>query len=413
MSHNHNTKDDAKNFGYMHRLLLEQADKSENDTLNKYNEQPPTQKSEDAIEAEQEYFINMGPQHPSTHGVLRLLVSLKGEMIKSVQPHCGYIHRGIEKMCEKITYAQTIHLTDRFDYLSAHQNNEAVCLCVEKALQIEVPERVKYIRTIMDELSRIASHQLWWAVMGMDLGALTTFFYGLRDREKILDIFEETCGQRLLPSYNTPGGVMYDLHPNFQKRVKEFLTYFKKKIPEYNQLLTGNVIFHERTYGIGVLSKESAISYGVTGPSGRASGFSCDVRKHHPYSAYSKVNFKEILYNEGDSFHRYKARMDEMLESMSIIEQLIDNIPEGEHTAKMKPVIKLPVGEWYQKVETARGEFGVYIVSDGNKTPYRMKFRSPNLSNLSALDYLSREFKIADLVTIMSSLDLVIPDIDR
>jgi len=206
---------------------------------------------------------------------------------------------------------------------------------------------------------------------------------------------------------------MNDIHPNFQKRVKEFLTYFRKKLPEYDALLTGNVIFEQRTKGIGILTKEDAISFGVTGPSGRASGFASDVRKLRPYAAYDKVNFKEILYNEGDTYHRYKARIAEMWESMSIIEQLIDNIPEGAYSAKMKPIIKLPVGEWYQSVEAARGEFGVYIVSDGNKTPYRMKLRSPNFSNLSVLDHLVREYKIADLVAIMSSLDLVIPDIDR
>ena len=196
---------------------------------------------------DEDYMINMGPQHPSTHGVLRFEVSLQGETIKSVVPHCGYIHRGIEKMCERDTYPQIIHLTDRMDYLSAHINNEAVCLCVEKALEVEVPERVNYIRTILDELNRIASHQLWWCAMGMDMGALTTFFYGLRDREKILDIFEESFGSRLIHSFNTPGGLMHDIHPGFQKRIKEFIKYFRKKLPEYDQLLTGNVIFRERT----------------------------------------------------------------------------------------------------------------------------------------------------------------------
>jgi NADH-quinone oxidoreductase subunit D len=361
----------------------------------------------------EEYIINMGPQHPSTHGVLRFEVSLKGEIVKYLIPHSGYIHRGIEKMCESLTYPQTIHLTDRMDYLSAHINNEAVCLCVEKALEVEVPERVKYIRTILAELTRIASHQLWWCAFGMDLGGQTCYFYGLRDREKILDIFEESCGSRLLHSFLTPGGMMHDIHPNFQKRTKEFIKYFRKIIPEYDKILTGNVIFQERSKKIGILSKEDAISYGITGPSGRGSGFSCDIRKIEPYSAYSKVNFKEILYNEGDTFHRYMVRMEEMRESMNIIEQLIDNIPEGDYTAKMKPVIKLPVGEYYQRVESARGELGVYIVSDGNKTPYRMKFRSPNFSNLFIMNKITAGLKIADLIAISGSLDLVIPDIDR
>jgi NADH-quinone oxidoreductase subunit D len=319
------------------------------------------------IKEEEEYVINMGPQHPSTHGVLRLVVSLKGETVKNVEPHLGYIHRGIEKMCESITYPQIIHLTDRMDYLSAHINNEAVCLNVEKALEVEIPDRIKVIRTIMSELTRIQSHQLWWASFGMDLGGLTCFFYGLRDREKVLDIFEETCGGRMIVSYNCPGGLMYDIHPNFQKRVKEFIKYFRKTLPEYDELLTGNVIFRERSIGIGRLSLEDAVSYGITGPSGRASGFSCDVR----------------------------------------------NIPEGPFAVKMKPIIRLPEGEYYQRVETARGELGVYIISDGNKNPYRLKFRSPNFVNLSALNLMAKDFKIADLVAIGGSLDLVIPDIDR
>jgi len=362
---------------------------------------------------QQEYIINVGPQHPSTHGVLRLVVSLQGEIVKNLQPHIGYIHRGIEKMCESLTYQQIIHLTDRMDYLSAHMNNEAVCLLVENALDIEVPERVKYIRTILDELNRLASHQLWWCSFGMDLGALTCFFYGLRDREKILDIFEETCGARLLLSYNTPGGLMWDIHPNFQKRIKDFIKYFRKKLPEYDDLLTGNVIMQARTKGIGILSLEDAINYGITGPTGRASGFACDVRKHYPYSAYNKVDFKEILYTEGDTFHRYKARIDEMWESMKILEQLVDNIPEGDFTAKMKPVVKLPEGEYFQRVETARGELGVYVISKGDKYPYRIKFRSPNFCNLAIMNNLASGFKIADLIAISASMDLIIPDIDR
>ncbi|MFN8241063.1 MAG: NADH-quinone oxidoreductase subunit D [Bacteroidales bacterium] len=370
-------------------------------------------KRDPIIDEKEEYVINMGPQHPSTHGVLRLVVSLKGEIVKNVQPHIGYIHRGIEKMCESITYPQIVHLTDRMDYLSANINNEAISLCVEKALEVDIPDRIKIIRTIISELTRIQSHQLFWASFGMDLGGLTCFFYGLRDREKILDIFEETTGGRMINSYNCPGGFMYDIHPNFQKRVKEFITYFRKVLPEYDSILTGNVIFRERTMNIGHLSLEDAISYGVTGPSGRASGFSCDIRKHEPYSAYDRVQFKEILYTKGDTYHRYLARIEEMKESMNIIEQLIDNIPEGPYAVKMKPVIKLPEGEYFQRVETARGELDVYVISDGNKNPYRVRFRSPNFVNLGVLNHISKDFKIADLVAISGSLDLVIPDIDR
>jgi NADH-quinone oxidoreductase subunit D/NADH-quinone oxidoreductase subunit C/D len=361
----------------------------------------------------QEYFLNMGPQHPATHGVLRLILTMDGEIVKNIEPDLGYIHRSIEKQCEYEGYKQIIHLTDRMDYLSAHINNEAVALAIEKALEIDVPERVKVIRTIMGELTRIASHLLWWGVMGMDVGALTTFMYAFRDREMINDIMEETCGARLTMSYSTPGGVMFDLHPNFQKRVKEFIPHLRKVIPQYHELLTGNVIFQKRMNGIGKLSYEDAISLGATGPVARGSGVKSDVRKFAPYSALDKVNFKEIIYNEGDNMARYKVRMDEMLESVNIIEQLIDNIPDDGIQAKTKALIKLPKGEFLQRVETARGDLGVYIVSDGKKNPYRVKFRSPGFSNLNTLIEIGKGHLIADLVAIISTLDFVVPDIDR
>jgi NADH-quinone oxidoreductase subunit D/NADH-quinone oxidoreductase subunit C/D len=269
------------------------------------------------------------------------------------------------------------------------------------------------IRTIIGELTRIASHTLWWGVMGMDVGALTTYFYGFRDRELINDIFEETCGARLTMNYNIPGGLMYDIHPNFVKRTKEFIAHFKTKLPEYDLLLSNNVIFRKRMEGIGILSKEDAISFGASGPVGRASGYSCDVRKHHSYSAYDKVSFNEVLKTEGDTYARYQVRILEMWESLSIIEQLIDNIPEGDFNVKTNTVIKLPEGEYYEKVETARGELGVYIISTGTKNPYRMKFRSPGFSNLSLLNHIAVGGKIGDLVATMATLDLVIPDIDR
>ena len=361
----------------------------------------------------QEYFINMGPQHPATHGVLRLILTIDGEIIKNVEPDLGYIHRSIEKMCERDSYQQIVHLTDRMDYLSAHINNEAVCLTVEKALELEVTERVKVIRTIVGELTRLASHMLWWGVMGMDLGALTSYFYAFRDREMINDIFEETCGARLTMNYNIPGGLMFDIHPNFVRRTKEFIEHFRTKLPEYDRLLTGNVIFQKRTRGIGVLTREQAISYGASGPVARGSGFASDIRKRHPYSAYDRVDFKEALYTEGDNLARYKVRIDEMWESMNIIEQLIDNIPEGDYQTPTKAVIKLPKGEYYQRVETARGELGVYINSTGTKNPYRMKFRSPGFSNLSLLNEIVVGGKIGDLVATMATIDIVVPDIDR
>src|SRR5579872_1760457 len=357
--------------------------------------------------------INIGPQHPSTHGVLHLVITLNGETIKKVEPHLGYIHRSIEKMCESLSYRQFIYVTSRMDYLSSHINNHGCALCVEKGLQIEVPARAKVIRVLMDELTRLASHQLWWGAMAMDVGALTPFFHAFREREAINDIMEETCGARLTMNYMVPGGVMADLHPNFQKGVKNFITLFKSKIAEYDEMVTNNVIFQQRTKGVGVISAEDAISFGCSGPVLRASGVKCDIRKMAPYDGYEKVQFEEIIETAGDSFARYMVRMRELKQSLSIIEQLIDNIPDGDFQAKTKAVLKLPKGEFYSRVETARGEFGVYIVSEGGMTPYRIKFRSPGFSNLSALDQMTRGSKIGDLVAIMGTLDLVIPDIDR
>lgn len=357
--------------------------------------------------------INIGPQHPATHGVLHLVVTLNGETIKKVEPHLGYIHRSIEKMCESLSYRQFIYVTSRMDYLSAHINNHCCALCVEKGLQIEIPDRAKVIRVLMDELTRIASHELWWGAMAMDLGAFTPFFHAFRERETINDIMEETCGARLTMNYMVPGGVMMDIHPNFIKRVKDFIILFKSKVDEYAEMLTDNIIFKNRMQGVGVLSKEDAISFGCTGPVARGSGVNCDVRKLYPYEVYNQIDFEEITETAGDSMARYMVRLREMRQSVKIIEQLIDGIPEGDFQAKTKAVLKLPKGEFYQRVETARGEFGVFIISEGGTTPYRIKFRSPGFSNLSALDHMARGSKLGDLVAMMGTLDLVIPDIDR
>ncbi|MBK8140324.1 MAG: NADH-quinone oxidoreductase subunit D [Chitinophagaceae bacterium] len=362
---------------------------------------------------EGDLVINVGPQHPATHGVLHLVITLNGETIKKVEPHLGFIHRSIEKMCESLTYRQFIYVTSRMDYLSSHINNHACALCVEKGLQVEIPPRAQVIRVLMDELTRIASHELWWGAMAMDLGAFTPFFHAFREREGINDIMEETCGARLTMNYMVPGGVMQDLHPSFQKKVKEFLQLYKRKIHEYDELVTGNIIFQNRMKGIGYLSPEDAVSYGCSGPTARGSGVSSDIRKLYPYEIYDKLEFDEVLENGGDSFARYMIRIREMQQSVRIIEQLIDNIPEGDFQAKTKAVLKLPKGEFYTRVETARGELGVYIVSEGGTTPYRIKFRSPGFSNLSVLDHIARGSKLGDLVAMMGTLDLVIPDIDR
>lgn len=362
---------------------------------------------------QKDFVVNIGPQHPSTHGVLRLRTSLEGETISKVDPICGYIHRGIEKMNESLTYPQTLALTDRLDYLSAHQNRHALCMCIEQAMGLEIPERVQYIRTIMDELQRIDSHLLFYSCLVMDMGGLTPFFYGFREREMILDIFEETTGGRLIQNYNVIGGVQADLRPDFQKKVKEFIVHLRSVIKDYHDIFTGNVIATTRLKGVGLLSKEDAISLGATGGTGRASGWANDVRKHHPYAMYDKVDFKEILYTEGDSFARYMVRMDEIMESCHIIEQLIDNIPEGEFRVKTKPIIKLPEGNYSASVETSRGEFDVFLESHGDKSPYRLHYRSTGLPLVHALDTVCRGNKIADLIAIGGTLDYVIPDIDR
>lgn len=359
------------------------------------------------------FIVNIGPQHPSTHGVLRLRTQLDGETILNMEPYLGYIHRGIEKMCESLGYKQFIYLTSRMDYLSAHMNNQACALCIEKGAQIEVPERAQVIRVIMAELQRLASHLLWWGSMGLDLGAVSPFFYAFREREMILEIFEETGGNRLTMNYITPGGVMHDLHPDFVRKVKEVIASLKKHEHEYSELMTGNIIFRKRVENVGYLTPEMAISLGCTGPVARGSGISCDVRKHAPYDVYGQVEFKEILLDGCDCMSRYMVRMEEMKQSIAIIDQLIDHIPEGSYRNKPKGVIKLPTGEYYSRVETARGELGVYIVADGTGKPWRVKFRTPNFSNLAAMKPLVKGAKIGDLVAVMSTLDLIIPDIDR
>ena len=362
---------------------------------------------------DEEYTINIGPQHPATHGVLRFLVSLEGEIIKKIDVHCGYIHRGIEKMCESLTYPQTLALTDRLDYLGASQNRHALCMCIEKGLGLEVSERIQYIRTIMDELQRIDSHLLFFSCLCMDMGALTAFIYGFRDREKVLDVLEQTTGGRLIQTYNTIGGVQADIHPDFVSNVKKLIGYLRPMLREYHEIFTGNVIAQKRLVGTGVLSREDAISFGATGGTGRASGWACDVRKRHPYAMYGKVDFKEIVFNKGDCFARYMVRLKEIEESMNIIEQLIDNIPQGEWQMKVKPIIKLPVGSWYSAVEGSRGEFGAFIESRGDRFPYRVKFRSTGLPLVSCIDTITRNSKIADLIAIGGTLDYVVPDIDR
>ena len=381
------------------------------------NENGEVEKKEYKLFEADDYVVNFGPQHPSTHGVMRLRTLIDGETVKRVVPVPGYIHRGIEKLCESHSYPQTLMYTDRLDYMSAHQNRHCLCLCIEKALGIEVPRRAQIIRVMMDELMRLSSHLLSYGCMTMDMGATTAFFYGFREREQILDIFDKTCGARMSLHYNVIGGVVADVHPDFIKDVRELCAIMPERLKEYQKLFTGNVIAQTRTKGVGVMTKAEAINYGITGPSARATGYSCDVRKHSPYSIYSELKFDEVLESAGDSFARYMVRMREIEQCVSLLEQLCDMLEREEGNEycapKVPKLIKLPVGHWFQQVEASRGAFGVYIESDGGKNPYRMHFNSPCLNLIGVVDLTCSNYKIADLITITASLDYVIPDIDR
>lgn len=379
------------------------------------------EKIEGKVFEDEEYVINFGPQHPSTHGVMRYRVSLDGEIVKKIDVVSGYIHRGIEKMCESLTYPQTLIYPERMDYMAAHINRHCLCLCIEKALGLEVPRRAELIRLMMDELMRLSSHLLSYGCLTMDQGATTAFFYGFRDRELIYDIFDRTCGARMSMSYATIGGVVADVHPDFIKDVRHACDVIEKNLKEYHQLFTGNVIAQNRMIGVGILSKEQAINYAITGPSGRASGCHCDVRKTHPYSLYNEFDFDEVIREEGDSMARYMVRMDEMVQSIKILRQACDKLEQegeqGEFIAKVPKMIKLPAGHWYQQVEASRGAFGVYIESDGDAKPFqkptRMHFQTPCFNLIGVVDLTCRDNMIADLITITASIDFVIPDIDR
>ena len=371
------------------------------------------EKKEVRVFQPEDFVVNIGPQHPATHGVLRFRTAVDGETIKKIDVYMGYIHRGIEKICEKDTYPQTLHFMDRLDYFAAHPYHHGLCMTIEEAMGVEVPRRAQFIRVIMDELSRIASHCLFMGTFCMDLGASTMLFYTLRVREQILDIMDKTCGARMTFNYECIGGVMQDLDKDFVKDVHALLDVIPANIKEYNKIFTGNVIAKNRMEGVGVLTREDAINWSVTGPSGRASGWACDVRKTHPYSIYPEVEFDEVVRTEGDSMARFKVRLDEIVESARIIEQLIDKIPEGDYCAKVPKVVKLPVGHWFRMVEGCRGVFGVYLESDGTTNPYRLKLVTPSLPAAAVVNHLTVGNKIADLITIGGSLDYIVPDMDR
>lgn len=366
----------------------------------------------------EQMVLNMGPQHPSTHGVLRLELELDGEVINSVTPHIGYLHRCFEKHCEAMTYPQIIPYVDRMDYLAAMYNEFGYAIAVERLMDIKVPERVEYIRVIMGELQRIASHLVAVGTYGLDIGAFTPFLYCFRDREKILTLFEMTCGARLLYNYIWIGGLSHDLHPDFIRYTKEFIEYFKPNLKELNDLLTYNKIFIDRTANVGILPLETAINYGVTGPNLRASGFRWDLRLDDPYSIYDRFEFdipigKGWYGTVGDCWDRYYIRILEMEESLKILEQAIAQIPEGDISSSIPKRVKPPEGQIYTRVENPRGELGYFIISKGQLQPYRLKVRAPSFVSLSVLNELCKGHLVADVVAILGSIDIVLGEIDR
>ncbi len=362
----------------------------------------------------EEFSVNMGPQHPSTHGVVYLDLRLNGEIVVDCVVHIGYLHRSMEKIAENRTYEQFIPFTDRLDYVASMNNNLGYVLAVEKLLNLEVPERAKYLRVIIAELNRVASHLIAIGTFAQDLGAFATpLFYCFRERERILDIFDELCGNRLTYNYMRIGGVQFDLSSGTVERIKVFIEYMRPKINDYEELLTLNPIFLARTKNIGVLPLDTAINYSVTGPSLRASGIKKDLRKDEPYLVYDKFQFEIPTGNNGDLWDRYKVRMQELRQSLNIIEQAINVIPEGPAAVKVGRVYKPAAGEVYLRTESPRGELGFYIVSDGSACPYRLKIRTPSFSNLAVLPELVRGVKVADVVGILGSLDIIMGDIDR
>ncbi len=361
-----------------------------------------------------ELVINMGPQHPSTHGVLRVILRLDGERVVDCDVVIGYLHRGIEKLSEHRDYTQIVLLTDRMDYVAAATNNLGYVETVEKLMQIEVPRRARYIRTVLAELQRIASHLLWLGTHAMDIGAVSVFLYGMRERELILDLFEEYCGARLTYNAMRIGGQPADVPPGWDRKVREFCTVLESKLVEYEELLTANRIWLERTRGIGVLSGPEAVAIGLSGPPLRASGVARDVRKDEPYAAYDEFEFDIPLGTAGDTYDRYLVRLEEFRQSVRIIRQAVDGLPEGPVMGKVPRVIKPPAGETYHAVESPKGELGYFIVADGKSTsPYRFRVRPPSFCNLQALRRLVRGHLVADVVALIGTIDIVLGEVDR
>ena len=370
--------------------------------------------SEVSTPGNETFVLNIGPQHPATHGVLRVKVLMDGEYIVRAEPICGYIHRMQEKMGENRTYAQYLPNTSRIDYLSAMTYTHAFVGVIERAAKIQPPPRAEYVRVITSELNRISSHLVWWGAFLLDLGGFTPLLYAFDDREKILDLLEGITGARLTYCYYRVGGLYNDVDDQFITGTREFVKHMRPRLKMYRRLVTDNIILRKRLIGIGPISEEMCRKYGASGPVIRGSGASYDVRKSEPYSAYPECEFDIPTFPETDSMARYLVRMEEIAQSLRIIEQALDKLPAGPVMADKVPrVLKLPVGDYCYAVEAARGRFMVRIVSDGKEIPYRVKLRTPCLSNLSLFEEASRGMLLPDALALMGSLDLVIPDIDR
>ena len=360
-----------------------------------------------------ELVINMGPQHPSTHGVLRVIVKLDGEKVLGTDCVIGYLHRGVEKIAENRTWQQFAPYVDRMDYVAAVSNGLGYCLAVERLANLEAPPRAQVVRVILTELNRIASHLLWLATHALDIGAITPLFYTMREREDILNIYEKYCGARLTTHAFRIGGLQYEVYEDFEKDVKAFCNSFLPKVDEYEELLTGNRIWVERLTNVGILSAEDCKQYGVTGPVLRAAGEKWDLRKAQPYSGYEKYEFDIPTRQNADTYDRYMVRMEEMRQSTRIVRQAVEDIPAGPIMGKVPKVIKPPVGEAYVSIEAPKGELGYFVVSDGSTQPWRVRVRPPCFVNLQALDRMVKGALIADMVAIIGTLDIVLGEIDR
>ncbi|RDU37506.1 NADH-quinone oxidoreductase subunit D [Neobacillus piezotolerans] len=361
----------------------------------------------------EEMLLNVGPQHPSTHGVFRLVVKIDGEIITHAQPVIGYLHRGTEKIAENLQYTQIIPYTDRMDYISSMTNNYVICHAVETMMGIEIPERAEYLRVIAMELNRVASHLVWWGTYLLDMGAVSPFLYAFREREMIINMLNELSGARLTFNYMRVGGVKWDAPEGWIQKVKDFIPYMREQLKGYHQLVTGNEIFMNRVKGVGRYTKEEAIQYSLTGPNLRCTGVKFDLRKDEPYSIYDRFKFDVITEEGGDCWSRYHVRIREIEESLKILEQACEQFPEGgEILAKVPKIIKAPKGEAYVRIESPRGEIGCYIASDGKKEPYRLKFRRPSFYNLQILSKLLVGENMANMIAILGAIDIVLGEVD-